>query len=477
MNRWVQRGLRTALLTGGLLAAGAGVASADENDLSADVLGVTATVPVREDATVGTPVVTGAGGDLTVGGDDGLALPIDTDTEPGTTALGQDGTGGISVPVRVTEATDAPPDPGDGLTVTVPVNTSGGGTAGTTGTAPVVTGDLGGVLDGDPTSGLDVDVDLADPVVPGPDGSGVLLDLEDTVTIGDVDGATSPDTVLEVPVSLEDDRPTTVALPLPGGPGRGPLSGDDVDVRVGDLLGDGGAAADRPGPGEPDLSLPIDTGTALSDLLGGDTLTGTTVDLDLGGVLGGGPGNGSVVAVPVDQGGTGTASDVLVRATLPLDPSGLPGRDGTGNGNGAGRAPSGGPAGPGTGSGVDHRDGQGAGTGHGATDGGAGRHDSVPGGEGAGCAGTGTAAEWSAWAGTPSAGAAGTAAGGSGADRSGAHGSGDACGTGSPQAVTARPSSSATPRGPAVPAAAGALALVAGLLLAAGRGRLWRDPS
>ena len=130
MNRWVQRGLRTALLTGGLLAAGAGVASADENDLTADVLGATATVPVQDGAVVGTPVVTGTGGDLTVGGDDALSLPVDTDTEPGTTALGQDGYGGVSVPVRVTEAADAAPDPGDGLTVTVPVNTSGGGTAG-----------------------------------------------------------------------------------------------------------------------------------------------------------------------------------------------------------------------------------------------------------------------------------------------------------------------------------------------------------
>lgn len=59
-----------------------------------------------------------------------------------TTALASDRTGGVSVPVRVTEATDSPPDPQDGLTVTVPVNTSGGSSAGTTITVPIATGDV-----------------------------------------------------------------------------------------------------------------------------------------------------------------------------------------------------------------------------------------------------------------------------------------------------------------------------------------------
>ena len=85
MNRWVHRGLRTALLTGGLLAAGVGVAAADENDLTADLLGATATVPVRDGTVLGTPVVTGTGEDLTVGSaaGDGVQLPIDTNTAPG----------------------------------------------------------------------------------------------------------------------------------------------------------------------------------------------------------------------------------------------------------------------------------------------------------------------------------------------------------------------------------------------------------
>src|SRR3954451_7451794 len=141
MNRWVQRGLSTALLTGGFLAVGAGVATADENDLTADLLGITATVPVADEAVIHTPVLTGHGGNTTVGSGTGggIELPVNTNTTPGTTVLGTDGTGGVSVPVRVVEATDDPPATEDGLTVTVPVNTSGGGAAGTTITVPIVT--------------------------------------------------------------------------------------------------------------------------------------------------------------------------------------------------------------------------------------------------------------------------------------------------------------------------------------------------
>jgi hypothetical protein len=488
MNRWVQRGLRTALLTGGLLAAGAGVASADENDLSADVVGVTATVPVQDGAVIGTPVVTGTGEDLTVGG---AGVPVDTKTEPGTTVLGQDGTGGVSVPVRVTKATGTAPDPRDGLTATVPINTSGGGTAGTTVTAPVVTGDLGGVLDGDPLSGVEVDVDLADPVVPGRAGDGVLLDLEDTVTIGNTDGTTSPDTVLAVPAGLDGDRPTTVALPLPNGSGRGPLSGDDVEV--GGPVGDGQSGEAPSGDGRPALIVAVDTGDLLTGQLGGDTLSGTTVEVDLDGLLGDGPGSGSVVAVPVNEGRSGTLGDVLVRITLPLDAPGLPGggsgsggRNGTGGGSGDGSAAV---SSPGRAPGA--RDGA---AGGGTTDG-----TGSPGAPGSG----GTAPAHPARAGSPgvdcrpTGGAPAPAGGGDDGDRSGnagAAGDGDrsgdagaaggratgpaagtACASGSPSAVGVRPTSSMGGTDVPVPAAASAVAVAVGLLLAAGRGRLWRD--
>ncbi|MGY1636198.1 hypothetical protein ACI78V_06040 [Geodermatophilus sp. SYSU D00742] len=509
MNRWVQRGLRTALLTGGLLATGTGIAAADDNDLTADLLGVTATVPVQDGTVLGTPVVTGTGEELTVGAGagDGLQLPVDTDTAPGTTVLGD---GGVSVPVRVTEADGAPPDPADGLTVTVPVNTSGGGTAGTTVTAPVVTGDLGDVLDGDPLTGDDIDVDLAEPLRPGPGGEGLLLDLEDTVTIGDTDGTTARDTVLELPAGLDADRPSTVALPLPGGPGSGgPLSRVDVDVTVGGLLGDGHTGPGQSAPGDPVLSLPIDTGGLLPELLGGDALREDTVDVDLGGLLGGTSGDGSAIEVPVDEGGTGTGSDLLVRVTLPVDLSGLPALEGQDAGAGDGS----GTPGDGDGNGPPH-DGNGTpvpGRGHP----GAGGTGTVPAGTG-GTGGTGTVAHGTSGSGTghtpdadPASGGhdgdcgdAGTAAGvsvgghtgngsatggttsggpdaagapGRGVTGSGVTGSGDACGTGTPQAVATQPRSSAGPSAGPLAATAGALAVVAGLLLAAGRGRPARN--
>jgi hypothetical protein len=461
MNRWVQRGLRTALLTGGLLAAGAGVAAADENDLSADLLGATVTVPVQDGAVLGTPVVTGTGEDLTVG--DGVRLPVDTDTAPGTTVLGD---GGASVPVRVTEADDRPPSPADGLTVTVPAGTSGGGTAGTTVTVPVVTGDLGDVLDGDPLTGDDVDVDLTDPVVTGPDGHGLVLGLQDTVTIGDTDGTTTPATVLELPVGLDAGRPSTVALPLPSAAGDGgPLSREDVDVSVG---GDPGA---EPSAGDPALSLPISTGDLLSDLLGGDALRDDTVDVDLGDLLGGAAGPGSPVTVPVNEDGTGTGSDSLVRVTLPIGLTGLLGSDGRGPGDGGadGSGPGsgeedGGPdSGPtvGTGAGIDGR-----GTAGTVVDGDCGRTAPASGASGADASGAGDA-------GTGTPGTVGPTDGGPHGDGpgSGGPGTGSACGTGIPQAVTTQ-SAPSTAAGP-VTATAGILAL-AGLLLAITCGRLAR---
>ncbi|MGY1706165.1 hypothetical protein ACI79C_16495 [Geodermatophilus sp. SYSU D00697] len=506
MNTWVQRGLRTALLTGGLLAAGAGVAAADENDVTADVLGVTATVPVEDGALLQTPVVTGTGEDLTVGdgAGDGLVLPVDTSTEPGTTALGDDGSGGLSAPVRVTEADDAPPDPTDGLTVTVPVGTSGGGTAGTEVTVPIATGDLGEVLDGDPSTGTVVDVDLTDPVVPGPGGSGVLLDLEDAVSVGDGDPATGREPVLEMPVSVDGDRPTTVELPVPGTEDDGPLSGDSVEVDLGGLLGTGRTDEDQDDgdrDDEADLSLPIGTGDLLPDLLGGTAASDSTVDVDLGGLLGD---DGTVVAVPVDEGGAGTGSDLLVRVTLPIGLPGLSGgadRDGTEDGHGSGQGDGSG-SGQGDGTGTGTGDGDGTGTGDGpAPDSGApgtrtegsgtgtGTGGTRAGGSGTGgtsaggahgdCTGTGgvpgtAGGDTSSGTGPAPGGASASGAAGSDPGRAGAA-TGDACGTGSPQAAATRPASTTATLGGPLTASAGLL-VTAGLLLAAGRGRLWRDP-
>ncbi|MGY1688573.1 hypothetical protein [Geodermatophilus sp. SYSU D01105] len=472
MNTWVQRGLRTALLTGGLLAAGAGVAAADENDVTANVLGVTATVPVEDGAVLHTPVVTGTGEDLTVGdgAGDGLVLPVDTNTSPGTTVLGDAGSGGLSAPVRVTEDDDAPPDPTDGLAVTVPVGTSGGGTAGTTVTVPVATGDLGDVLDGDPSTGTAVDVDLTDPVVPGPGGSGVLLDLEDAVSVGDDDPATGRDPVLEVPVSVDGDRPTTVGLPVPGTEDDGPLSGDSIEVDLGGLLGD----------------------------------------------------DGTVVAVPVDGGGAGTGSDLLVRVTLPIGLPGLwggaDGADsddghgtgqgdgiGSGTGSGSGRGDGSGQgdgSGPGTGTGSGSGSGQGDGPGTGNADGpapdsgapgtgddgtgasGSGTGDTSTGGTSTGgtdgdCAGTGRVPGTAGGGTSPRTGPApgGPSAGGAPGSDPGRAGpaTADACGTGSAPAAATRPASTTAAVGGPLTASAGLL-VAAGLLLAAGRGRLWRDP-
>ena len=241
MNAWITRGLHTAVLTGGFLAVGAGIASADQNDVVADVAGLTVTVPVDDSAVLDTPVVTGGGENLTVTGDPsagGVSLPVDT-SSGGSTTVDLDGPTGdaggidaVSVPVTVSEAQAGPPDPDDGLTVTVPVNTSDGDEdAGTTVLAPVVTGNLGSVLDDDPTSGSHVAVDLDGLLVvrDADDGSGsrVHLDVEDLVTIGGTGGNTSPETVLAAPVSAEDGADTTVSLAngdgpaSPGTPGTG----------------------------------------------------------------------------------------------------------------------------------------------------------------------------------------------------------------------------------------------------------------
>jgi hypothetical protein len=353
----IWRGLQTAFLAGGFVAAGAGVAAAAENDVTTDVAGVTATVPVTDGTVLETPVVTGTGKPLTVTADDsgsagGLTLPVDTDDD-GTTTLGDSG-GGISVPVTVTEADGSSPDPQDGLTVTVPVNTSDGNQeAGTTVIVPVVTGNLADVLDQDPTTGNDIDVNLEELiVVTDDDGTGpnVLLDVEDLVTIGGDGSGTTRETVLSLPVSADDGADTTVSLPVADdafgsdvGGGGTLLAGNDIDVNLGNLItdGSGGSGDGSPTTSDPILSVPVDTG----DLGGnGDVLSDNTVDVNLAGLLplGGvaGGATGSVVTVPVNDGAAGTGGDNRVVVTLPVALPGSPATDDDGTGTGGNADPS-----------------------------------------------------------------------------------------------------------------------------------------
>jgi hypothetical protein len=355
MNVWMKRALQTGLLTGGLLAVGTGIASADENDVSVDLLGVNVTVPVADGGTLPLPLTTGDGNDLTVGGNGGLTLPLDTATAPGSTVGGDAAGGGLSLPLTVTEADATPATPADGLSVTLPIDTSGAPETGTTITLPVATGDLSDVLDGNPTTGNDVDVNLDDLVVvpDQADGTtgGVVLGLEDLVTIGGTDGATGTDTVLDLPVSADPGTDSTVSLPLgtEGDPLGGLLggvvdglddgsllTGNDVDVNLGQLISDGtDTTGDTPVETDPILSLPIDTGDLLEEdgLLGGvlpadGAISGNDVAvnlddlLDLGGLTGDG-GPGSVITVPVNTGSTGTAGDDEIAITLPVDLAGL----------------------------------------------------------------------------------------------------------------------------------------------------------
>lgn len=168
----------------------------------------------------------------------------------------------------------------------MPVNTAGGGTAGTTITTSIAAGDAGdagGLLDGDPLTNTDVDVDATGIITAGPDGVGLTLDLAETVTVGNTGGGSTPDTVLELPVSRDADRPTTVALPLPlREADGGAASGNDVDVRVGDLLGTAGSDQDPTTDAQPALSLPVDTVDLFGDFPGGDSLADNTIDLHLG---------------------------------------------------------------------------------------------------------------------------------------------------------------------------------------------------
>ncbi|SNR79868.1 hypothetical protein [Blastococcus mobilis] len=475
MNGWVKRGLRTALLTGGFLAAGVGVAAADENDLTADLLGVTATVPVQDGAVAEAPVVTGTGQDLAVGAEDGLRLPVDTDTAPGTTVHDDAGTGGLSAPVRVTEAEDRAPDPADGLTVTVPMNTSGGGSAGTTVTAPIVTGNVGGVLDGDPLTGGEVHVDLDGPVTSGPTDAGLVLDLADTVTIGD-SGATARDTVLEVPVSLDGDAPSTVDVPVPGA-GGALLSDNDVNIHVGDLLEDGSAGRHPSVDGEPTESLPVDLGNLVPELgdrtgTGADgALTGNTVDVDLADLLGGdGESAGTVAVVSIDGDGEGTRDDNVIGISLPLDAGALPGTgtgtgtdDGTGTGGAGaddGTQPEDGTATPNAGG-----DGTTSGTGTGTAEG------------AAGCGHECTDATGGSTGDTTPGGARAEAGPMSGPQPAGAPtGDGSAWDPCAGQSLATQAASTLDRHSAAAPVAAGAAGLLAALLLAASRGRLWTDP-
>jgi hypothetical protein len=355
MHTWVRRSLQTALLTGGLLAVGTGIAAADQNDASAEIAGAAATVPVEDGTVVDVPVTTGTGEDLAVTGQAGepvLTLPVDTNTAAGTTVQHDDtASPEISAPVRVVEA-DSTPDPDGDLTVTVPVNTSGGNSAaGTTVETSVIHGDIADLVGGGPASGADVTVDLADTVVAGSNGDGggsVALLQNPVVTIGDTAPEAAREDVLAVPVSLEDGEPSTVGLPVrPGDDGSGslrgaPLSEDTVVVVVGDLLTD---AQDTPpsqssGP-DAALNIPIDTGDLLpADVLGGSGLSGDRVDVDLGDALGlGRDGGGSVITVPVNEGRTGFLGNDLVRVTLPVRLRLTGGPDERGGDTGPGTSP------------------------------------------------------------------------------------------------------------------------------------------
>jgi hypothetical protein len=321
-----------------------------------------------------------------------------------------------------------------------------------------VTGSLGGLLDGDPLTGNDIDADLDGPLVLGSDGSGLLLDVEDTVTIRNTDGETAPRMVVEVPAGLEDDRPTTVTLPLgDSDTAAGPLSGNDVDVSLGRLIGDGEPpAADEPEAADSGLSLPIDTGDTLSDAAGGDAVTGNTVDVHLGDVLGThGSGTGSVIEVLVNETGSGTGSDNLLRVTLPIDLGGdlpAPGDDaGAGNGDSDGSVDG---TEPGAGSGTGNTAGEGS----------------------SGDLGT---RDCSTSHGTPASDGVGTDSGAAGSvDGDAIHGSdgGDPCGVGDAEALTTQSSSTDQPAS-AVAVTAGLVAMSVGLLAALGRRRSGGDPS
>lgn len=293
-------------------------------------------------------------------------------------------------------------------------------------------------MDGDPLTGTDIDIDLDGPLVLD---SGVLVDAEDAVTIGTADDRTASDTVPEIPVGLEGDRPTTVTLPLGGGDGTtGPLSGNDVDVYLGRVIGDGRPpAADEPtGDAEPALSAPVDTGSLLSGAVGGEALSGNVVDVHL--LLGAG------ITLPIGLAGDPGAEEEPGSGAGSADGSGEGFGDGTGASDGSGN-------------------GSGDGSGHGndaASD--CGTADGVEGGSGAGAVaadGAGTAS------------GTGTGAAGSGLGTGGSVGNGgDPCGVGDPGVMATQSSSTGVS---AIPAMAGLLALSAGLLLALGRGRLGGD--
>ncbi|MGY1602211.1 hypothetical protein [Geodermatophilus sp. SYSU D00815] len=211
MNAWVRRGLRTALLAGGLLAAGTGVAAADENDVAAEAAGAIATVPVADGAVLDVPLLAGTGGDLDVAG-----------------------------LLEVREAT-ASPDPDGDLAATVPVHTAGAdrGTA-TTVSTPLVRGDA-----------------------TGPRQDAVVLPVSAEA------GAPTTVTLPDRPGDGEEHREQLLLLPLDLLPGFGEddLPGTTVDLDLADLLGsDGGAVIGvpvneghdgRPGDGLVRVTLPF----------------------------------------------------------------------------------------------------------------------------------------------------------------------------------------------------------------------------
>lgn len=315
MNTWIKRGLQTALLAGGLLTAGVGTAAADENDLSADVFGVTATVPVDDGSVAQTPVITGHGDRTTVeDGEAGTTVPANTNTEEGTTVL-DEGEGGASAPVYVREADDSVPDRGGPVDATVPANTSGGGEPGTTISMPVPSDEADVPGDGD--GGTDASAEMS-----GPLGSEVGGDVDGTAPGRDTDTDTAPGTVVELPASLENGEPTVVVLPLPQpGAGGDAAPGVGLDVREPELPGtdDGGNGSDD-APGG--LRMVVDVADGGSD---GDGSAGNESGAGAGGSDGAPGSTGASASGTVDSTEGDAPAAGLDAAGLEAAGDGLPG--------------------------------------------------------------------------------------------------------------------------------------------------------
>ena len=256
MNAWIKRGLHTALLTGGLLAFGAGVASADANDIE-----VTAPVDLS-----GTAVA--VLGDATAVGSAG---------SPGARSEGNGGVLDADVPVVV-----------DGVAVAVLGDATAVGGSGSAG-AP----------DGGTGSVVDVDVPVG---VDGVDGVAVAV-LGDATAVESTDSSGEPAggdgwvVDAHVPVTA-----CGTAIGVLGDAGAGCTTGGGTS---------GGSDADAPQVGgeAPETSggtgagIPSDSGagctaSSTSGVVGAPTLSGPRPASDPAGDAAMGGGSGHVPAGP-----------------------------------------------------------------------------------------------------------------------------------------------------------------------------------